>query len=128
MVDDLDDRCSIWNETYRKARKPYRCGECRRDIAVGERYVYLWALGEDGPFTARWCIHCDVAKEWLWKNCGGSIVSCIKEDIEQHVEEYNRMDLARLAVGMRRRWARFKAPGLLPVMALPRPIALGDHH
>jgi hypothetical protein len=126
-VDMLDERASVWNETYRKARKDYRCGECGRGIAAGERYVYLWAIGTDGPFTARWCLQCDVAKEWLWQNCGGSIITEVAEDIEEHVQEYERMDLARLAVGMRRKWRRFKAPGLIPPMSLPKPIAVGEH-
>ena len=127
MVEGCDEMASVWQESTRKARKPHKCIECGREIAVGERYVYLWAKGADGPFTGKWCLQCDVAKEWLWKNCSGSILSAVREDIGQHVEEYQRMDLARLYVGMRRRWRRFHKPGLLPPMPLPRPIELGDH-
>lgn len=127
-VDNLDSRSSVWNETTRKAKKAYQCGECGREIAASERYVYLWAIGDDGPFTARWCLQCDVAKDWLWTNCSGSVIGEVAEDIEEHVQEYARMDLARMAVGIRRGWQRFKKPGLIPPMAVPRPLAVGDHH
>lgn len=126
-IKDFDERASLWNETTRKAKKDYRCEECYRTIAAGERYVYLWAKGDDGSFTCRWCLQCDVAKEWLHANCGGSIITEVAEEIQEHVEEYHRMDLARLAVGMRRQWRRFKSPGLIPPMPLPKPIAVGDH-
>ena len=126
MIEGCDERAHVWHESRQRAKKEHKCGECRRAIAVGEHYWRVWAISVDGPFNGKWCEHCNVAKEWLWVNCGGSLLSGVEEDIAQHVEEYRRMDLARLDVGMRRRWRAFKRPGLLPVPPLPRPIKLGD--
>jgi hypothetical protein len=126
MIDVCAERSHVWHESEQRAKKPYKCGECGRDIAVGENYWRVWAVSSEGPFKGKWCAHCNVAKEWLWKNCGGSLLYGVAEDIREHVDEYQRMDLARLDVGMRRSWRAFKRPGLLPVPRMPRAIALGD--
>lgn len=126
MIEGCDERAHVWHESLQRARKTHKCGECNRTIAPGENYWRVWAINIDGPFKGKWCEHCNVGKEWLWKNCGGSLLSGVEEDIHEHVEEYRRMDLARLDVGMRRQWRRFKRTGLLPVPALPRPLQLGD--
>jgi hypothetical protein len=75
-------------ETRQRARKPYKCCECGRSIAIGEHYWKLFAVGSDGPFTGKWCEHCNVAKDWLWKECGGSLLSGVGEDIHEHLEYY----------------------------------------
>lgn len=126
MIEGCDERAHVWHESRQKARKPRKCGECVRDIGIGETYWRVWAISVDGPFSGVWCEHCNVAKDWLWTNCGGGLLGGFEEDIAQHVEEYHRMDLARLDVGMRRKWRRFKSAGLLPLPRLPRPIGLGD--
>lgn len=124
MVDDLDDRAEVWNEQPRKARKQYKCGECYREIAVGERYVYLWAKGSDGPFTARWCAHCDVLKDWLWTNCSGSVIGSVIEDCRDHVQEYAGRAacipaLARVVAGARRDWRVKYGPRRGQLMPIP---------
>jgi hypothetical protein len=123
---DGGDRAELWTESTAKARKPHQCCECGRTIQPGEIYHKVFGVQDRDPFSGKWCAHCDVAKNWLWKNCGGSLLSGVEEDIHEHVHEYRRMDLARLDVGMRRLWKRFKGDGLLPIPRLPAPIKLGD--
>lgn len=124
MIDD-GERAEVWCESTAKARKPHTCEECGRTIQRGETYHKVWGKQEGDTFTGKWCTHCNVAKDWLWENCGGSLLTCIEEDIDEHVREYKRMDLARLAVGMHRDWQRFHG-GLMPIPKLPAPIKLGD--
>lgn len=127
MIDSADGGSMAFSSErfVKAARKPHKCEECRRDIAVGESYWYSTSLWE-GDFSANHvCLHCRVACDWLSKNCSGYVVTMVEEDIAEHVEEYHRMDLARLAVGMRRKWQRFHG-GLMSVPTLPRPIELGD--
>lgn len=122
---DGGDRAEVWVESTQKARKEHRCGECGRTISPGEVYHKVFGVQDGDPFSGKWCSHCNVAKDWLWENCGGSILGMIEEDIREHVEEYSRMDIARLAVGMGRDWQRFHG-GLMPLPKLPRPLKLGD--
>ena len=134
MVDGLDDRASVWNESSQKARKPHKCEECNRVIEVGEVYCRVWAISGDGPFTAKWCAHCDVAKDWLWENCGGSVISAVQEDIQEHISDY-RGDaicvprLKRLDVGMSRKWRVARGPRKGHLMPIPRlPAKLEPKH
>ena len=122
---DGGERAEVWCESTSKARKPHNCGECGRTIQQGEVYHKVWGKQDGEAFTGKWCAHCNVAKDWLWENCGGSLLTMIEEDIDEHVREYKRMDLARLAVGIHRNWQRFRG-GLMPIPKLPRPIKLGD--
>lgn len=125
MIED-GERYAVYHQDTVKARKPHKCNECGREIAKGETYRRTAGL-YDGSWTInKVCAHCTVAAEWLLTNCGGYMDSVVHEDIVQHVDEYRRMDLARLAVGMKRDWKRFDGAGLLPVPKLPRPIQLGD--
>ena len=125
-ADGLGNRCQ--REARRRARKAHKCGECSRVIAPGETYVDASGIDCDGnAWTHKVCAHCDVVTVWLAENCGGWLMQGVLDDIREHVEEYRRMDLARLVVGMQRDWKRFHG-GLMPVPKLPRPIELGDAH
>jgi hypothetical protein len=120
------ERAELWTESTMTARKPHKCCECHRTIKPGETYHRVFGKQDGDRFFDKWCTHCDVAKQWLWTNCGGSMLTMIEEDIHEHVNEYRRMDLARLDVGMRRGWKRVRREGLMPIPKLPRPIELGD--
>lgn len=126
MIDGCDESFVVYH-AHRpvRARKEHRCSECGRTIPAGETYYRA-----DGLFEGRWdiyhtCAHCKVACDWLKANCGGFLHHGVEEDIREHVGEYSRMDLARLAVGMGRDWQRFRG-GLMPLPKLPRPLKLGD--
>lgn len=118
MIDDTD-RSEVWREEIRRARKVYSCGECGRLISIGERHRYIFSVHEGNAEQQRQCEHCMVAADWLCLECTGYCLGGIGEDIEQHCDEYRRMDLWRLFAGMRRKWQRFDGKGLLPLPALP---------
>lgn len=125
MIEGCDERASIWNEREQRARKPHKCCECGRQIEAGEVYVYLWAKSSDGPFTGRWCAHCDVAQKWLWENCSGSLLSGVIEDCREHVDEYSGEAacipaLARIVVGAGRKWRVRRGPRAGQLMPIPR--------
>ena len=133
MADDAD-LAYVWNESQQRARKPHTCGECGRTIAVGERYWRVWAVNSDGPFQGKWCDHCNVAKEWLWQNCHGSILGGVYEDIREHVQDYGRRAaciprLARLVVGMDHDWRIQRGPRAGQLMPVPvAPCKLEPRH
>jgi hypothetical protein len=127
MIDGADEPMRCWNTVTRKARKEHKCQECGRVIAAGESYRYGSGIDYDGlACSHKVCAHCLVACDWLTENCGGWIFSGVYEDIREHVDEYRRSDLARIAIGMRRDWKPFRRAGLMPVPKLPAPIKLGE--
>ena len=79
----------------RRARPTTR-NECGRVIAVGETYRHTSGLYEDSWNINKVCAHCTIAAKWLMENCHGYLDGMIEEDIEQHFDEYARVDLARL--------------------------------
>lgn len=124
MIDD-GERYAVYHEGTQRAKRAYKCAECRREIPAGEVYRRTAGL-YDGHWTVnKVCQHCAVACEWLGTNCGGYMDNGVLEDIEQHFDEYRRMDLARLAISMRRKWQR-KRGGMMSVPALPRPLKIDD--
>jgi hypothetical protein len=134
MVDGADDNYTVYNTPRLVcSRKDHKCDECYRVIAKGEQYYR-----GSGLYDGRWdvltiCVHCNVAGEWLAKNCGGFLHHGIREDIEEHTSEYNHTDafagLARLTVGMRRKWLvkrGTRSGQLMPLPKLPAPIKQAD--
>jgi hypothetical protein len=127
MIDGCDEAFSAYRPPeQRRSKKARKCDECRRDIAIGERY---WSAA--GLFEGHWdasvvCNHCHVACEWLKVNCGGWLFNGVFEDIEQHWDEYRRMDIARLVVGMKHKWRGPRGERGMPLPRLPRPLKLGD--
>lgn len=126
MIDDID-RAELWQESTAKARKQHVCGECGRFIKPGETYHKVWGVGDGDAFSGKWCEHCNVAKDWLWENCSGSILGQVIEDCREHVHEYKRHAdcipaLARICAGASRHWTVKYGPHkgqLMPVPALP---------
>lgn len=105
---DGSEPAQVLSEGKRTARKEHQCEECRRIIAPGETYYFTSSI-YDGYFSMhKCCAHCRVAQDWLGKECRGWVYSMMREDITEHIREAPRgaygMPLARLAVGMRRKW------------------------
>lgn len=134
MIEGCDERASVWRESTQKACKQHVCGECHRHIEPGEVYHRVWAVSSDGPFDGKWCAHCDVAKEWLWKNCGGSLLCGVMEDISDHVQEYRGeavcvARLKRIEIGARRKWRVERGMRKGQLMPIPQlPAALEPKH
>lgn len=122
MIDACDERFRLFIKTpINKSRKDYKCWECSRTIRRGEPYLRIRSLdGESGWHTNHICQHCQVAIEWLTKNCGGVVVGMVGDDIEEHVEEYGDFGLARLRYGIRYQWTRRKTGKPMPVPRMPR--------
>lgn len=123
MIDDCC-RAELWSESRAKARKEHRCGECGRTIKRGETYCKVFGVQDGDPFAGKWCAHCNVAKNWLWTNCGGSLLGAVIEDCESHVQEYGRLAdcipaLARICVGARRKWTVRRGPSIGQLMPIP---------
>lgn len=117
-ADDADHAKILASES-RKARKPHKCDECRRVIEIGETYLHERGIG-DGPFTNKTCSHCQVACDWLSKQCGGWVYTQVEEELREHWDEdtsYRTRELAHLIWGMDRFW-RTRRGALMPVPTL----------
>ena len=126
MIEDCDEQYTVYRQQVLKAKKQHKCTECKRVIERGETYRRTAGL-YDGEWTiGKVCAHCKTATDWLKANCGGYLDHSVLEDMEQHFEEYSRMDLARVVVGMRRSWKRIRSDGLMRPLPIPRPLKLGD--
>ena len=109
-------------EAKPKARKAHRCNECGRDIQPGEQYRYFAGIHtENGSMVHKCCSHCEVASKWLLEQCNGYIYSAVAADIAEHINEVeDGYSLARLWVGMKRKWKRFDGEGLMGLPRMPR--------
>lgn len=119
MLDDADGRVNVLSEARPLAKREHRCDECGRTIAPGEPYLreaFRW----DGQFKShKTCKHCEIARDWLARQCGGWLYGCVEEDIREHCFGHGYgMGLYRLAVGMAWKW-RTPRGRLLPVPAVP---------
>lgn len=116
-IDGADDWDFYAGEVKRKARKEHKCGECRRTIARGESYTYAYGVMDKRSQTYHTCAHCKAAAEWLQVACGGWLFEGILEELQEHWDEEYELrswTLARLIVGMRRKWK----DGAMPVPEL----------
>lgn len=134
MWDGVDDFPQVYRAKVQRTRKERHCCECRRKIALGERYnnVFMVYNGSAGTWTM--CEHCMVAAAWLDENCGGYLLEGIWEDIHNHIREYYGPPqyrpvvhgLRRLEVGRERKWRRFDDAGLMAVPRVP-PVVEAAH-
>lgn len=102
---DSCDPATLWSEKWRTARKPHRCEECDRIIAVSERYRFVSALTDGHWSDYRTCAHCAVAGRWLDEVCGGYPSMMLREELFEHWHEgFRSIPFGRLAVGQKLRW------------------------
>lgn len=112
------DWATFQNVTNPRARKEHRCGECRRTIPVGEQYERT-----SGLYDSKWdvyctCQHCQRARLWLERECGGWVYTEVCEELIEHWQEdelYRSFWLAHVIAGMKHRWH----DGRLPVPEQP---------
>ena len=126
MIDGADGYNTFTSERFvKRARKPHRCQECRRAIAIGDSCHYQSALFEGDISDGYTCVHCHVAGEWLSTNCGGYLVGSMCEDIAEHVQEYAAAKpkcmsgLRLLLLGMRQQWTVKQGPYTGRLRAIP---------
>jgi hypothetical protein len=120
MIDyDGDGRVTLLSQATPVARKAHKCRECRREIAIGERYHVDRFVWEGRLDTHKTCAHCMVAREWLRQECGGYLFGGVEEDIREHAHNGDYpMGVHRLAVGMAWKW-RTPTGKMLPIPAVP---------
>lgn len=53
-----EDYCSVWNVTWRKARKKHRCCECGEIIQPGQRYENIFSVFESEVTIFKTCEFC----------------------------------------------------------------------
>lgn len=122
MIDDSEGAVHIFGDQQRTARKSHVCQECWRTIAKNERYFFATGVGEDGFFSSKTCQHCKIAQEWLTRECGGFLFQGVEDDIFEHIAEAGYrtpLSLAKIAVGMRRKWQRFYTDTIMPIPKMP---------
>lgn len=62
---DIDDgeRCEVWCETQRRARKPHRCNACHGPIGEGEIYLVHFSKFEGYVSSEKMCVECELARQ-----------------------------------------------------------------
>ena len=117
MIDDADGPVDFGRVQRRKARRQHRCNECWRAINIGETYVYSTSHFDGKFYTDRQCAHCAAAAEVLTEYCGGFLFRDVGEDLAEHFRQAVpwRIRAGRYAVGIRRKWRRFRSEELMPV-------------
>lgn len=113
---DYGEPATLYNaRVVTHSRKARKCEECRRDIAIGEKYHSASMLYEGRWSTYDTCEHCMAAQRWLTAQCGGFLHGGVDEDLREHVHELTfapgeAVALLRLIVGIRRHWRSFADP------------------
>lgn len=75
---------SLWSAQIRTARKPHKCGECRSEIPVGEKYEHQSYLFEGKFWKDKTCLDCVSAREQFYPR-GGSCPEGLWNDIKEAV-------------------------------------------
>lgn len=124
MIDDTEG-WKVHSEVERTARKPHKCGECQREIAVGEKYLFAKGLPYDGDGWEQFktCLQCRAAAKWLVNVCSGYLYNGVLEELEEHWEEnasYHSLWLGRAIIGMRRKWKRSDGSMMPQLPDVPR--------
>jgi hypothetical protein len=58
---------TVFRSEYRTAAKSYRCDECRRQIAVGERYCSWFQLFDGEAYYGHTCPRCEAMRAEAWQ-------------------------------------------------------------
>ena len=81
----VDDPIELISDTKRKARKIHVCGECGRDILLGEVYEYHVGKSDGILETHKTCADClSIRTEFF---CDGWLYGMIRERLAEHIGE-----------------------------------------
>lgn len=112
---DYDYAVTVLTDQSRTARKDHKCGECGRLIKKGEKYRYISFTGDEFGYSKA-CAHCEQARHWLNKHCGGWKFGGLHEELTEHFfDGYTEDFLGRLVVSIRRGWKKFKSDELMEI-------------
>jgi hypothetical protein len=98
LIENDDERSSFDREKLRKARKEHKCHECSKKIEKGQNYKEIVSCYEGSFYLRKHCTTCDMAADWLSKNCGGWVYDHIVDDVLDHVSEYPNDQTLKLIV------------------------------
>lgn len=76
-----------------RARKAYRCYECGKPIAIGERHEYAFGIVDGYSYQPRTCTHCLDIRQFVVNNipcfcwAHGTLISDAREIISRAYEE-----------------------------------------
>jgi hypothetical protein len=70
---EIDDgeRCSVWSERQRRARKDHKCDTCDGMIGGGEIYILHFSVFDGRVSSGRICVECELAREEFASEHGG---------------------------------------------------------
>lgn len=80
------DHPTCYTEREVTARRPHRCTECCREIAVGERYLRTFGVWDKHADVFKTCDGCQLALAWLRDACGGWMHGDMLEEIRTHFD------------------------------------------
>src|SRR5690242_12524167 len=86
------DHAVIQERSRPKARKQYRCYECRGVILPGETHQYLKSLYEGSWDVVRTCLKCEAVREFIAdieqaRGCHGEEAWCPFGELAQAINE-----------------------------------------
>jgi hypothetical protein len=55
----------VFNNRTVRAKKPYKCYECRNTIAVNEKHHSIFGVWDHEPGSYRFCRNCETLRNWL---------------------------------------------------------------
>lgn len=119
-IDD-GDMPTVHRQRQRRARVAHACCECRRPIEPGETYRYTFMVFDGDPSSFALCDRCQVAADWLARNCGGYCFGEVADEMRERAHEAPdyALPFLRVVAGMRRQWRSSERSGLLPVPTPP---------
>ena len=118
-IDDAEP-CEFMDARFVTARKSHKCDECKRPIAAKEEYERVAAKWNGEFHSMAICSHCVAAREYLNRECNGYAYGVIREDLEEHWQDGGSLELAKIVVGLRRKWTTIKGT-LMPLPQVARP-------
>jgi len=97
------DLPEFFSETVRTAKKPHRCCECGRAIAVGEKYENVTGKWEGDFSTYKTCVRCRAVRLYVIEHvpCFCWYYGTMLQDARETVSEYAR-ELPGMWVGFGR--------------------------
>lgn len=125
---DSEDCVTVLTSIHRRARKVHGCEECHRIISPGERYHYETYQTEGNVIAHKTCIHCQVGRDWLIKNCGGYMYGEVLDEVREHAGDYPdlREPLESACAGINTKWIVLGV--MMPIPTMPPAISVHEHH
>ena len=122
---------AVYGSETRRARKDYRCSECRRTIAKGESHEVHTGLWDGHWDTFRWCAHCAAAWEVVRSisDCDCFLFGDLWQGILDEMTDWGstrNMAVYRMVCGARRKWTRRRGDRKGTLAEIPKVAAMQE--